>query len=112
MHSQRARAFLQESRVMHRARKGSLMTTRRRAGFVRVGFLPALAFASSHASLRGDTKEALGQAGNSAPRFFHGPGQETFDLGLEKNTIIRESLSLLIRAEFFNAFNDAQFNNP
>ncbi len=30
------------------------------------------------------TQEALGGQGNAAPRFFHGPGQQNFDLGLQK----------------------------
>ncbi len=58
------------------------------------------------------SKEELGQQGTSAPRFFHGPGQENFDLGVDKNTRVTERTSILIRAEFFNAFNHAQFNNP
>jgi hypothetical protein len=38
------------------------------------------------------TSEALGGPGTAAPRFFHGPGQENFDLGVDVN--------------------HAQFNNP
>jgi hypothetical protein len=45
-------------------------------------------------------------------RFFHGPGINNFDLGVQKDTRIRERMSFLIRAEFFNAFEHAQFNNP
>lgn len=58
------------------------------------------------------TTEVLGGQGTASPRFFHGPGQENFDLGLDKNTKVTERFSVLIRAEFFNAFNHAQFNNP
>src|ERR1035437_11185057 len=58
------------------------------------------------------TSEALGGQGTSSPRFFHGPGQENFDLGAEKTTKLRESMSLLIRAEFFNALEHANFGSP
>ncbi len=58
------------------------------------------------------TPEALGTIGNSAPDFFHGPGQFQTDLGVQKNTRLTESMSFLIRAEFFNVFNHAQFVNP
>jgi hypothetical protein len=54
----------------------------------------------------------LGTFGNANRRFFHGPGFNNWDLGVHKNTAIRENMSLLFRAEFFNAFNHAQFNNP
>jgi hypothetical protein len=58
------------------------------------------------------TPEALGTIGNSAPDFFHGPGQFQTDLGVQKITRIHEDMSFLIRAEFFNVFNHAQFINP
>ncbi len=58
------------------------------------------------------TAEALGGQGTAAPRFFYGPGQDNFDIGVEKNTRIAERTSFLIRAEFFNAFNHANFSNP
>jgi hypothetical protein len=58
------------------------------------------------------SSEPLGQMGNANQRFFHGPGLNNFDLGVEKITRIYESTSILFRAEFFNAFNHAQFNNP
>ena len=58
------------------------------------------------------TAEVLGTMGNADPRFFHGPGINNWDLGLQKNTRIRESLSLQFRAEFFNALDHAQFGNP
>ncbi len=56
--------------------------------------------------------EALGGVGNSSRRFFHGPGFNNWDFGLHKSTRITEGISLLIRAEFFNLANHAQFNNP
>ncbi|HYM11195.1 MAG TPA: carboxypeptidase regulatory-like domain-containing protein [Bryobacterales bacterium] len=58
------------------------------------------------------TAEALGAYGNSNPRFFHGPGFNNWDFGLQKITAVRESMSVQFRAEFFNMFNHAQFNNP
>jgi hypothetical protein len=64
-------------------------------------FLPA-AFAS----------EALGSFGSASRRFFHGPGIVNFDLAMMKTTRIREAMAVEFRAEFFNAFNHTQFNNP
>jgi len=58
------------------------------------------------------TSEQLGQFGTANRRFFHGPGILNTDLGLEKNTLIRESMSVQFRAEFFNIFNHTQFSNP
>ena len=40
------------------------------------------------------------------------PGLETFDIGLQKWFTWREYLKLQFRAELFNAFNRANFNNP
>jgi hypothetical protein len=42
---------------------------------------------------------------------FHGPGLNNWDFSLQKNTQIKERMSLPIRAEFFNIFNHAQFQN-
>jgi hypothetical protein len=58
------------------------------------------------------SSEPLGVPGNANRRFFHGPGLNNWDLSLFKNTHVTERVSLDIRAEFFNAFNHAQFNNP
>jgi hypothetical protein len=58
------------------------------------------------------TQEALGGQGNAAPRFFHGPGSQNFDLAVQKITKVRESMSVQFRAEFFNALNHANFGNP
>jgi hypothetical protein len=54
----------------------------------------------------------LGQEGSANRRFFHGPGINNTDVSLSKSTRISERLSFDIRAEFFNVFNHAQFNNP
>jgi len=56
--------------------------------------------------------EALGGVGNSSRRFFHGPGFNNWDFGLHKLTRVTERTSILIRAEFFNLANHAQFGNP
>jgi len=55
---------------------------------------------------------ALGTFGTAPRRFFHGPGLDNWNLALHKDTMIREGMTLQIRAEFFNAFNHAQFSNP
>jgi len=54
----------------------------------------------------------VGGFGNSNRQFFHGPGINNFDISLMKSTKITESKGFEIRAEFFNVFNHAQFNNP
>jgi hypothetical protein len=58
------------------------------------------------------TPEKLGQFGTASRRFFHGPGQNDWDLALLKDIRITESKRLEFRAEFFNAFNHAQFLSP
>lgn len=58
------------------------------------------------------TSETLGTIGSSPIRFFHGPGIANTDFGMSKATRISESMSFLVRAEFFNIFNHAQFNTP
>jgi hypothetical protein len=56
--------------------------------------------------------EQLGIVGNASRRFFTGPGLNNWDMSLFKNIHFTERISLDIRAEFFNIFNHAQFNNP
>lgn len=58
------------------------------------------------------SQEPLGQFGNSRRRFFHGPGINNTDLALLRKFSITESSYLQFRAEAFNVFNHAQFNNP
>ena len=53
-----------------------------------------------------------GSVGNSNRRFFSGPGIDNYNMSLLKNTKITEGSSLQFRAEAFNVFNHAQFNNP
>ena len=58
------------------------------------------------------TPEQLGVAGNANRRFFAGPGLNNWDISLQKTTRITEGISILFRAELFNAFNHAQFGGP
>jgi hypothetical protein len=58
------------------------------------------------------TFEPLGQVGNVMRRYFTGPGIYNFDMALLKDTKITESVHAQFRAEAFNVFNHAQFNNP
>lgn len=51
----------------------------------------------------------LGHLGTAARRFFSGPGMANFDVAVHKNFRLRESRSLELRLEAFNAFNHAQF---
>jgi hypothetical protein len=49
----------------------------------------------------------------NAPRFpLHGPGLSTTDFSLMRNFPIRERIKLQFAAQFFDAFNHPQFNNP
>ncbi len=57
-------------------------------------------------------QEPLGQIGDAMRRFFVGPGIDNYDLALLKNTTIKEARELQFRAEAFNIFNHAQFENP
>ncbi len=43
---------------------------------------------------------------------LHGPELITWDMGVFKNTAVRERINTQFRAEFFNAFNHVNFNNP
>jgi hypothetical protein len=56
--------------------------------------------------------ETLGQLGNAARRFFHGPGIDNFDVELTKTVELGESKSFDIRLEAFNVLNHAQFYGP
>jgi hypothetical protein len=55
--------------------------------------------------------EPIGQLGNSKRRFFSGPGVNNWDMALLKNTMLTERFNLEFRAELFNTFNHAQFQN-
>ena len=56
--------------------------------------------------------ETIGVLGNANRRFFHGPGFNNWDMALRKNTMIGERMAIEFRAEVFNMFNHAQFENP
>lgn len=57
---------------------------------------------------------ASGFFGNSGRDPLHGPGQNNWDLGIQKDfrMPLTEQSRLQFRGEFFNAFNHAQFTNP
>ena len=50
--------------------------------------------------------------GNLGANVSSAPGQQNLDLSLFKATTIKENLRLQFRAEFFNAFNRANFRAP
>ena len=50
-----------------------------------------------------------GTLGNVPRRFFYGPGQENFDMALQKEIALHEGQMLQFRMEAFNVFNHAQF---
>jgi hypothetical protein len=54
----------------------------------------------------------IGHEGTANRAFFHGPGLNNFDMSLLKDLHFSERLNAEFRAEFFNVFNHAQFNNP
>jgi hypothetical protein len=61
----------------------------------------------------GSTKPNAGLGfGNTKVGDIMGPGQNNWDISLQKNTKIREWGNLQFRTDFFNAFNHAQFNPP
>jgi hypothetical protein len=55
--------------------------------------------------------EPIGHWGTSQRFFFSGPGLNNWDVALRKTSNIMEHMSVELRAEFFNAFNHAQFTN-
>lgn len=61
---------------------------------------------------RDPNNKILGVPGNAGRAFFHGPGIINFDMAVHKDFKFTERVGLEYRAEFFNAFNHAQFNNP
>jgi hypothetical protein len=53
--------------------------------------------------------------GSSGVGILLGPGQANWDIGLIKTTVVggfTDNAALQFKAEFFNAFNHTQFNNP
>ncbi len=55
---------------------------------------------------------APGLFGTSGFDILSGPGINNWDIALVKNTMVREAVRVQFRAEFFNAWNHAQFGNP
>ena len=55
---------------------------------------------------------SLASFGDIARNIIRGPGINNWDIFFMKDTKIGESKSVEFRAEFFNAFNHAQFLNP
>jgi hypothetical protein len=54
----------------------------------------------------------LGQLGNTAPRYFFGPGLDNFDMAVQKDLRVTEGTKVELRMEAFNVFNHAQFFGP
>ena len=50
--------------------------------------------------------------GNSGRSILDGPGFQNWDIGLLKDFSFGERLTMQFRAEFFNAFNMAHFDDP
>jgi hypothetical protein len=51
------------------------------------------------------------QLGDTSRASFFGPGQDNFDLAIQRAFPIKERLQFKIRVDMFNAFNHPQFNN-
>jgi len=58
------------------------------------------------------TLQPLGTPGNTKRRYFYGPGQENFDMALQKAIPLKDEKALEFRFESFNVFNHAQFFGP
>jgi hypothetical protein len=55
---------------------------------------------------------AVGTFGNAGRNIMIGPGLENIDFGAIKTFAIRDRYKVQLRAEAFNLFNHANFNNP
>jgi hypothetical protein len=55
---------------------------------------------------------AAGSFGNVGKALLRGPGLGNIDASLSKFIPVREKLQVNFRAEYFNLFNRANFNNP
>ena len=58
------------------------------------------------------TPPASAPFGNAGRNAFRAPGLEQWDLGVNKNFAIRESMRLQFRSEFFNVMNHTNFGLP
>jgi hypothetical protein len=54
----------------------------------------------------------FGSFGNAGRNILEGPGYQNVNASLLKNTMVRESVNLQLRAEFFNLFNHPNFDLP
>jgi hypothetical protein len=52
------------------------------------------------------------RTGTSGVGIVEGPGRYLWDLSMRKKFAIREGMRLQLQADFFNAFNQTNFNNP
>lgn len=69
-------------------------------------------FVPEGCSVANCTSPEIGVVGDANRRFFHGPGIANWDMALLKQTPITERIHLEFRAEAFNIWNHAQFQNP
>jgi hypothetical protein len=53
-----------------------------------------------------------GQFGNAGRNILDGPGLQTVNVSIVKNTLVTERLNIQFRAEFFNLVNHTNFNLP
>jgi hypothetical protein len=67
---------------------------------------------SKDQSLNGPFQPAYGHFGSESSDSIYGPGLQNWDIAAIKNTKIVGNVSFQLRAEFFNAFNHENFNNP
>ncbi|HEV2322814.1 MAG TPA: carboxypeptidase regulatory-like domain-containing protein, partial [Terracidiphilus sp.] len=58
------------------------------------------------------TEPATGTFGNTGKNSFRGPAYTTWDMGLFKKIPVTERVHFQFRAEFFNALNHTNLNNP
>ena len=58
------------------------------------------------------TFNAVGTFGNSPRNILRGPGLFNIDAAIQKSFPLRERINLMLRGEFFNALNHANFNQP
>jgi hypothetical protein len=63
-------------------------------------------------SANGPFQPAYGHFGSESSDSIYGPGLQNWDMAAIKNTKIVGNVSFQLRAEFFNAFNHENFNNP
>ena len=54
---------------------------------------------------------ALGYIASASRYVFRGPGQNQWDLSAYKTVVIRDKASVLIRGEFYHAFNHTQWSD-